>query len=735
MSGLLPGWSEELVRGAAARERALRHRLSIPRLDEGLVVGEVHCARNREEAGTLVEMFRALDLRAVAIDIVCEPQAELELSEGRVWTDIRAKRARFVALAAITRETRVVRAVLDLRSPAVEVAFEEILRLDTTWVGHDLKPVLHAIWARGIEHDPRVLYDTYIAAAAANLGRFHKRTAKPATNGEGERIEAEQSLAREKAEFLSLAGQCEEYGLPCPALQFLVLPDAITTRIAPDLVAAATSTACLYLRQRAEPLFLGLDHHLHAVEFPYVVANARVEWHGVHVGEVERRDAHTAVNQAAGHWANVLGSYGFDSSLSPARFRRFLSETGLWTQFLRDGHVSLEDDLLLANESLHPAIEAYRLYRRYDRIAKEAWFSGAMTGKDGRVHPVHQQLGAATGRNTCTTPNIVGIGRVMRPVVTAPPGRALVELDYGQIEVGVVAALHRDAELVRAFNTGDVYVAMAQKFYEGELSPAERAMSPSAFKARHPDLRSRMKVFVLAVLYGMQPEGIAKQFGVSVAVARREHGRFLELYPALARRLAESAAYGFARRCATIHTGLRRHVEGDGAKDLWTENFLRNTPVQGAAAVVFKRAVIRLDRAFQGTTTMLVLPIHDAVLIECDLEALDEVAATAVQIMGDVLREEFPELQPRVDVNKRAPWCWNKDGHHESLDRFVRDPSYRLDGLGPARAEPVVDRDPEIAPCDGWEFGPRDESEEELAIATAGSSLTGDRTPDGGHHA
>ncbi|MGQ0722687.1 MAG: DNA polymerase [Candidatus Eiseniibacteriota bacterium] len=339
-------------------------------------------------------------------------------------------------------------------------------------------------------------------------------------------------------------------------------------------------------------------------------------------------------------------------------------------------------------EDLHPAIRAFRVHRRNRRLAGEEWLTGCMTGADGRIHPSHHQLGAATGRNTCTAPNLVGIGRVLRPVVTAPPGRALIELDYSQIEVGVAAAEHDDPDLIAAFNSGDVYSAMAQRFYASDLSEGERALQPREFKAKRRDLRDAMKLFVLAVIYNIQAPALAVRFGISVAQAERERQRFLDLFPTLQRRLEESVAYGAVHGYATCVSGLRRLVESKGRPSTWTRNFLRNTPIQGSAAVVFKRAVNALDQAFRGTGVWLVLPVHDAIVIECPEAEVEEVAARAAQIMEDALRATYPSLQPRVEINKSHPECWNKDGHADSLERFLQDPTFRLDGRPHAIEEP-----------------------------------------------
>ena len=102
---------------------------------------------------------------------------------------------------------------------------------------------------------------------------------------------------------------------------------------------------------------------------------------------------------------------------------------------------------------------------------------------------------------------------------------------------------------------------------------------------------------------------------------------------------------------ANILGGIRRQI----SKGYSGTNQLINTPVQGAAAVAFRHAVNLLDAHFRGTTTKLILPIHDAVLFECDENDVETVGKEAAQIMIDAVRAYYPELHPRADINDIDP--------------------------------------------------------------------------------
>jgi len=138
--------------------------------------------------------------------------------------------------------------------------------------------------------------------------------------------------------------------------------------------------------------------------------------------------------------------------------------------------------------------------------------------------------------------------------------------------------------------------------------------------------------------------------------------------------MSAAAADGGVRGHAAIVGGLRRHIAGGGK----AVNQLINTPVQGSAGVVFRQAIVWLFQHFRGTATKLILPVHDAVVIECDSAAIETVTKEASQIMIAAVRKYYPTINPRVEANSSDPCCWNKDGCGNSLDKFLEDPLYKL---------------------------------------------------------
>jgi DNA polymerase I-like protein with 3'-5' exonuclease and polymerase domains len=103
-----------------------------------------------------------------------------------------------------------------------------------------------------------------------------------------------------------------------------------------------------------------------------------------------------------------------------------------------------------------------------------------------------------------------------------------------------------------------------------------------------------------------------------------------------------------------------------------------NAYVQGAAALVFCEAGNRLRRLYRQYGARLLIPVHDSFVFEARLEHLIEVAELTQRVLAQTVQEWFPALRPRAETNIGYPGCWNYDGHHDSIERFLENPMVRL---------------------------------------------------------
>jgi DNA polymerase I len=639
-----------------------------------------------EDGEALLAQFSRLRISAIAIDAEFRFGSEpVDLGRGRSWQDPTTLQPLLLSGVAWLRYTNTeIAFVFDLRHPELARIIDRLLRLRTVFVAHYCNAEFKTLWRLGLEPVFPQMYDTWVAGRALTLGTGHRSIDLLTEADENEDWVLEEQARQMLVGHLSLLGQCKVYGIEHPfALAKELLRRSFLThgpgerfsdRQIQYAAADAIATLRLYLAQQQDVIDAGLYPHLTQVEFPYAEASARMEYDGVPVSREKVFQLHDGLQRAVNLHRDALINAGLANPNSTPQALAFLRARGHSDRLMRNGRPTTRDEVLQQIETLDPLVVDLRRYRRYARMRNDPLFKGVLIGSDGRLHPEHRHLGAGTGRASCAGPNIVAITKTFRPIVEAPPGRGIIELDYAQIEVGICAAEHDDKALIAAFNSGDVYAVVAQHFYYESLSEEERLLPPAQFKKHRPDLRDRIKTFVLAVLYNMQAQAVADRFGIPLAKAERQRQAFLDNYPVIKAAMDRLVEDGRIRGCAAIIGGLRRYIPATNK----AVNQLINTPVQAGAGVVFRKAVIRLYRHFRGTPTKLILPVHDAVVIECDLDEVEAVGREARQIMIAAVREYYPVLRPRVDINATAPHCWNKDGHSDSLDRFLDDPSYKL---------------------------------------------------------
>ncbi|MEX1024749.1 MAG: DNA polymerase I [Planctomycetota bacterium] len=266
----------------------------------------------------------------------------------------------------------------------------------------------------------------------------------------------------------------------------------------------------------------------------------------------------------------------------------------------------------------------------------------------GRVHCSFSQVSAATGRLASSEPNLQNIpirterGRRIRDAFVArePDARGrwcLVAADYSQIELRVLAHLSKDRHLIRAFEEGqDIHAATACRIFDVEPFAITREM------------RSQAKVVNFGLLYGMGPQRLARETGFSVPEARKFIERYFASFPTV-KGWMESVLEE-ARRTGAVETllGRRRRIRDiDSANSRLrslAENAAVNTPVQGSAADIIKRAMIDLEATLTDSplAAELLLQVHDELVLECPVQELDETIAVVRAAMENAVVLEVP---------------------------------------------------------------------------------------------
>lgn len=279
-----------------------------------------------------------------------------------------------------------------------------------------------------------------------------------------------------------------------------------------------------------------------------------------------------------------------------------------------------------------------------------------MTDKNGRIHTDFVQTGTATGRLSCRDPNLQNIpvrneaGRRIRSSFTAPEGKVLISADYAQIELVVLAHLSGDKNMRQAFIEGtDVHKATAALIF---------GVKPEEVTA---EMRRTAKTINFGVIYGMSAFRLANDLGISRTQAAQFISSYDQLYAGItnfkAQTILNAETDGYVetilgRRRPIMNINSRNKVEKAGA-----ERMAINTPVQGSAADIVKKAMIEVDSALKemNNGAKLLLQVHDELILECpdEQKTIEETIALVKDKMENAVKLNVPL---RVSIEHGKNW-------------------------------------------------------------------------------
>lgn len=307
--------------------------------------------------------------------------------------------------------------------------------------------------------------------------------------------------------------------------------------------------------------------------------------------------------------------------------------------------------------SRHPVFELYKVLDKLTRAHQ----SISKVEDNNLLYPQYMTVGTETCRCTSRSPNVMGIPKELRPlIIPRAPDRGIVEIDYCQMEVGVVAALANDSSLIADFNSGDVYTQLAQ--------------------AIGMDRDSAKQMF-LAILYGVGERTLSSWLGLSMPSEIESIIRnFFTRYPQLEGYLRGLEYHGARNGFAVSITGLRRSANRTVSRNPsqrirnWENNWFKNFPVQCSSAAVFKTAIIKINKHVNPDEYNIIAPMYDAIVFEGPLPRLEEYITLTSRCMKEAMMEYFPQLNPQVDINKADVSCWNSTKAKQNFNQFLQAP-------------------------------------------------------------
>ena len=317
---------------------------------------------------------------------------------------------------------------------------------------------------------------------------------------------------------------------------------------------------------------------------------------------------------------------------------------------------STNADVLEKLRDKHPIVDEVLLYRTYTKL-KSTYADGLLKviDADGRIRTSFQMTVTDTGRLSSREPNLQNIpirkeeGATIRRMFVAAPGKVLVDADYSQIELRLLAHISGDENMIAAFRSGeDIHAVTASQVFGVPLSEVTKQM------------RSNAKAVNFGIVYGISAWSLAQDIGVSNPEAKAYMDAYLSKYHGV--RDYQKAVVEQAKRDGFVKTiyGRRRALPELKSSNFQLRSFgervALNMPIQGAAADIIKLAMVRVYRRLKETLpdAKLILQVHDELLVECPAAEAEQVKAILTEEMAGAAALSVPLI---AEANAGQSWA------------------------------------------------------------------------------
>ena len=404
---------------------------------------------------------------------------------------------------------------------------------------------------------------------------------------------------------------------------------------------------------------LEMDRLLYEVEIPLAAALAEMETEGIRIDisllesfekDYNKRieDIRSDIHQMAGREFNLnstkqLGEILFDDlQLPPVK----KTKTGYSTD------VAVLEKLKNDHEIIPLLLE----YRQMTKI-KSTYIDGLLAivnRRTGRIHSTFHQTVAATGRISSAEPNLQNIpvrtemGRQLRRVFIAKEGWQLIDADYSQIELRIMAHLSGDPGMLKAFtDDADVHTRTAAEIFQ--VSEADVTS----------EMRNSAKAVNFGIIYGISDFGLSNNLNITRQQARRYIDDYLNRYANVKKYMDQTVAEAREKGYVTTILNRIRYLPEINSRNFnvrsFGERMAMNTPIQGSAADIIKIAMVRVARELKkgGYQARLVLQVHDELIVEAPPDEVEAVSRLLKKAMEDAVRLE---VSLKVDLAVAENW-------------------------------------------------------------------------------
>jgi DNA polymerase I len=401
------------------------------------------------------------------------------------------------------------------------------------------------------------------------------------------------------------------------------------------------------------------------IDMPLVPILARMEQTGVHVDaaslaeisiKLDRRakELEKSIHLEAGEEFNINSP----KQLQVILFEKLAIHVKLGLTRLKKTKTGFSTDVsVLEAMSAHPLPRGILEYRTVTKL-KNTYVDALpqlIHPKTGRIHSSFHQTGTSTGRLSSSDPNLQNIpirkeeGREIRKAFNASaPDRMIISADYSQIELRILAHITDDEGLKSAFASGqDIHTATASRIFG---VPLENVTS---------DLRSNAKAINFGIIYGMGPQRLARDTGVSISEAKTFIEKYFAGFPGIRTYIEGAKAKARETGYSLTMSGRRRPIPEIASRDRGEmvngENMAVNSPIQGSAADLVKLAMIETQKRLDATVLdcVMLMQVHDELVFECHESAKDAVMILIKDSMEHAMTLSVPL---KVEIGAGKNW-------------------------------------------------------------------------------
>ena len=339
--------------------------------------------------------------------------------------------------------------------------------------------------------------------------------------------------------------------------------------------------------------------------------------------------------------------------MSPTQLAKVLFEDLAipYPKKVKDGKYSTSKDILDKIAFVHPIVEKVLEYRTLSKLyTNYAVGLKEEVREDGRIHTIFTQTLTRTGRLSSISPNLQNIparsdySKLIRKAFIPDEGSKLLSSDYSQVELRIFAHMSNATNLIQAFIDGkDIHTKTASDIYKVSMDEVTK------------DMRRTAKAVNFGILYGISSFGLSEDLGIDIGTAKKFIDNYLETYPGIREYMEKEKADAYSLGYVKTLMNRKRVIEELNSKNFMIrssgERMALNTPIQGTAADILKKAMVEIYDEFnkRGLKSKMIIQVHDELVFNVLDSELEEVKEVVRNIMENTFKLSVP-LKVEMEV-------------------------------------------------------------------------------------